>query len=715
MEITFSDFVDDTTLAAGDFTFSGFLDVDSNGSGASVSTGAFANDETVIVTLFGEMLAPYAPGDVAFSAPGVVDGTDGFTSSQTTTIGIDDEVNPAPTVTFAITNDSDANGQIDRVTVYFDQAVDIADGNASDGLDDFIVAGYTIAAADYAATDAGNVVLLLEESGTPDTDATPTVSLTNTGSIRDSDTRAMVEDEAGLVASDGARPAIVFVESDWGSNEITVTLSEPTYTDISGTSTLAITDFGYSNASADGVSAMVAMLDSDASDEVVTIQLDANLIVSDFRTDTLRFLPSGVYDLVLNVGQTNQVELYDTGDPVLLSGTTVDIDDDGSIDGLRLVFDEPILDSSVVASDFDVAGVTGEAFSSTTAGDVADDLVIFITFDDGILDTGAEPDVTYTKGTFVDRATPANDLETTTLTGGAGITDDADPLVLAAITDDADENGQIDAITVTLSETVTGTAELADWTVAGYTVSGVAYGTASATLSLTESGSPDTDATPAVTYTDQGAVVQDGVGLDLVDATVTASDGAEPVLLSATTQVGLSQIVVTWSEPVGSMTDGTGVLEVADLVYADVSTSDATSIASLSDDDATNEVAILAMDVAIGSADLTAPDTLTAAASSVYDAAGLASLGTVDITGGTGVLDVTSITVDGTITGTGVLSMTADAVALPITAGPPDTWSVTRALPDMDTVTVTIEATDDDGTRTYTVTIEQTDVPVGGG
>jgi len=94
----------------------------------------------------------------------------------------------------------------------------------------------------------------------------------------------------------------------------------------------------------------------------------------------------------------------DTAAPVILSKETADLDNDGSIDAIHITFSEAIDDSTVTASDWDVAGVTGEAFSSTTNGDTADDADIYITFNDGVLDTGATPDVTYTQGTLADAA-----------------------------------------------------------------------------------------------------------------------------------------------------------------------------------------------------------------------------------------------------------------------------------------------------------------------
>ncbi|MBI9087201.1 MAG: DUF2341 domain-containing protein, partial [Desulfobacterales bacterium] len=87
----------------------------------------------------------------------------------------------------------------------------------------------------------------------------------------------------------------------------------------------------------------------------------------------------------------------DTNTPTIQSMETADLDGDGTIDAVHVTFSEAVDDSTIVANDWDVDGVTGEAFSSTTNGDTANDADIYITFEDGVLDTGATPDVTYSQ------------------------------------------------------------------------------------------------------------------------------------------------------------------------------------------------------------------------------------------------------------------------------------------------------------------------------
>ncbi len=98
------------------------------------------------------------------------------------------------------------------------------------------------------------------------------------------------------------------------------------------------------------------------------------------------------------------VAAADTAGPAILSKETADLDGNGFIDAIHVTFSEAIQDSTVTIGDWDVAGLTSEAFSSTINGDSANDDDIYITFADGALDTGATPDLTYTQGTLADSA-----------------------------------------------------------------------------------------------------------------------------------------------------------------------------------------------------------------------------------------------------------------------------------------------------------------------
>jgi hypothetical protein len=104
------------------------------------------------------------------------------------------------------------------------------------------------------------------------------------------------------------------------------------------------------------------------------------------------------------IGSQEIAVAADKAAPVVLSRQTADLDNDGFIDAIHLTLSEAIQDSTINAADWDVAGVTGEAFSSTTNGDTADDADFYITFADGVLDTGATPLTTYVQNATADAA-----------------------------------------------------------------------------------------------------------------------------------------------------------------------------------------------------------------------------------------------------------------------------------------------------------------------
>ena len=262
---------------------------------------------------------------------------------------------------------------------------------------------------------------------------------------------------------------------------------------------------------------------------------------------------------------TNYLIVFDTG-AVLGNGETVQ--------------------ASVTAGNITGTGVTTSA-SITTSGDVANEPLHTVTLD----------------------ATPPN--------------------LTARTTRDIDGNGQIDRIELTFDENVDdSTANPADFTVKGYTVTGVVTGSGvddnQLFLTLTERPSPDTGAKPDVRYT-QGTLADLSANLLASDGGVTATDGAAPVLLSATSSVASTTLTVTFSEAVDTSNAGAGDLVIADFSYIDVSVSGAASVSSMgADADGTDNVVRITVNTAFTAGD-NATDTIAAAAAGIYDLADLAA------------------------------------------------------------------------------------------
>src|SRR3989338_5921292 len=122
----------------------------------------------------------------------------------------------------------------------------------------------------------------------------------------------------------------------------------------------------------------------------------------------------------------------DKAKPVLLTKETQDLDNDGSLDAAYLTFSEAVSDASVQASDFDVSGVTGEAFSSTTNGDTANDADFYVTFADSVHHSGITPTIAYTASGATDLEDRAAVPNAAANISAVALTDKAKPVLLAA-------------------------------------------------------------------------------------------------------------------------------------------------------------------------------------------------------------------------------------------------------------------------------------------
>ncbi|EIJ80367.1 hypothetical protein PB1_08397 [Bacillus methanolicus PB1] len=129
----------------------------------------------------------------------------------------------APVLGAVTTADTNNNGQLDTITVAFDEDLYIPSVTDSD----FTVEGYTITGVNVNNTVAGSVVTLtLQEKATPDTGVTPRVTLV--GSVTDnSPQRNALGAQAAVTATDGAAPVFLGFTAAAGSTNVTLTFSEP--------------------------------------------------------------------------------------------------------------------------------------------------------------------------------------------------------------------------------------------------------------------------------------------------------------------------------------------------------------------------------------------------------------------------------------------------------------------------------------------------------
>lgn len=126
-------------------------------------------------------------------------------------VRVDFTVHARPLPVAAVTQDSDGDGRIDRLVIGFSQPVDIVDpGGSGDGLPAFTLSGgRAIAARDYTASGATQLVLHLVPAGAADTGAlVAPVYHAGTPCLVRSAAGFEMPDLATVAGSDGAAPVL---------------------------------------------------------------------------------------------------------------------------------------------------------------------------------------------------------------------------------------------------------------------------------------------------------------------------------------------------------------------------------------------------------------------------------------------------------------------------------------------------------------------------
>jgi hypothetical protein len=236
--------------------------------------------------------------------------------------------------------------------------------------------------------------------------------------------------------------------------------------------------------------------------------------------------------------------------PRLVGATTLDTDQDGSLDRLRFRFSEPV-SHSLGTGAFSAAGFTTLAPLAASGSAVEVNLQ-----ETGASNTGLLPPIGYSppaSGGVADGAgNPAP------AASGVSSSDGAGPVVVDATTGDDDSNGRIDRVQVFMSEPVSypgdGSAPF-DLGTAGYTVASVgAAGGSSFTITLVEPAQPDTGGAPEISYTG-GGFLKDLIGNEAVIRSYPnrTRDTLAPIFVAAET----------------ADVDGNGRLDRVDLRYSE--------------------------------------------------------------------------------------------------------------------------------------------------
>lgn len=105
-------------------------------------------------------------------------------------------------------------------------------------------------------------------------------------------------------------------------------------------------------------------------------------------------------DLVGNFSTATSTIYQDTEKPEIISVEAHDVNKNGKIDTLKVLFNKNILDSNILISDFSVDAL--EIHSATSSSDVLNDSVIYFTIAEDSYNTSFKPDLSYIKGSLVD-------------------------------------------------------------------------------------------------------------------------------------------------------------------------------------------------------------------------------------------------------------------------------------------------------------------------
>ncbi|MDQ3030130.1 MAG: hypothetical protein M3R09_08935, partial [Actinomycetota bacterium] len=327
----------------------------------------------------------------------------------------------APVVVAAATGDSSPrNGRLDRVALTFSE--DVSHARDTDAPFSFDPAGRPLAAA--GAASASTLSLELQEGGAPDTGAAPTIAYTGAGTpVTDSSgNQSPVRSYPGLTR-DAAAPQLDSArtaddDTDGQIDHVDVRYSEK----VTASSGFAVTGRSLQSTTVADDTVRLAFADSGTSDS------DAQPGVT-YSPGNVADEPEGPGDASEGADPFN-VSPQDGAGPVIVAARTLDANTNGTVDGVRATFSEPVEHALDFAEPFAlrIAGRT-EASVSASQGAQQNELTVTI-IEAAAPDGGLRPNVQVAAaGGVRDQAAPANDAVPLTFTNTA---DGVAPRLLSA-------------------------------------------------------------------------------------------------------------------------------------------------------------------------------------------------------------------------------------------------------------------------------------------
>ncbi|HUT65190.1 MAG TPA: FlgD immunoglobulin-like domain containing protein [Spirochaetota bacterium] len=598
LEVTFSEGINDGSVTAGDFG------IDGGGSVNSVPADGGVNDAVIWLDITWPSAGTDATPTLSVVAGNIEDlvpitpNTNPLTSRMATD-------GAGPVIVVAKTYDNNFDGFIDRVEFELSEPIVDVPGIDNFNIAGYVGESFSTAVTginggvDDNDADDERFSIGFTQGGGYDTGITPNFDYTQDGTDDVEDFSAnKLASIVGGTTSDGANPVLVAAETtrlnvsgtNWW-NRVNLTFSEPVWCgDLLPGSGLTASDGDdetgggfdtghggdYSNgvlsgygSFATGGNVVVPITEVGVTVEaggIVRFDLarsdDAHGSISSGNTaPSGNFIPAanaGIQDASGNPVVSTAAVLatsataWDLDSPSISWEATYDLNGNGHID--RVEFETSDVSSSGIqdgftATNFDIATHDGEGFSTSVIGisdgvlDAdANDNRFSITFTEtGLWDTDAIPGYDYSGADIFLVDLAGNRLGDT----GGTAEDGALPAFRSIVTDDFDENGCIDRITVQFSENVDitdaggGGDGLDCIAVFGYTIQNGSYGAAdvsTVTLLINEGGSYDTGVTPSTSYSTLGSskILEAATPNEMLNGeTENTADGAKPIMITA--------------------------------------------------------------------------------------------------------------------------------------------------------------------------------------
>ncbi|NQZ79377.1 MAG: Ig-like domain-containing protein, partial [Ekhidna sp.] len=369
--ITYSELLDFTTIALGDFGLAGYTITS-----AGPETAA-TNDENIVLALT-EQTNPDTEATPTLTVT-VGELEDLATSANTNaaySAAVTDEA--APVLISAVTSDEDSDGEIDLIKVFMSELVDagtvstaiVAGGGAGgeDNTVDFEVTGYDITGVSVSTFQQDTIDIVIAESGSPDTGATPDIELT-ASSIDDQATVAISSAAYPAAATtDGAAPVLVASSSTPLDGAVDVAIGTNVVLEFSeavaaGTGNITLVDVTGTNTD----DRIIAVGDAQVgiSGSTVTINPTADLL--NLNNYAVNVAGTAIDDTAtpansfVGISDNTTQDFTTIGTVPTFTATWLDNSGDGNIDQLRLNFSEAVnfTDGNAGTGIFDAITVSG--------------------------------------------------------------------------------------------------------------------------------------------------------------------------------------------------------------------------------------------------------------------------------------------------------------------------------------------------------------------